>query len=618
MAEPAGYMRQMTTPAPVLVSDGELLARYRAGSADAFATLVSRHADWVCSVARRRVGDAHAAEDVTQIVMLAMAAKGRPDGRGSLARWLFATTRHTAANAVRARARRRRHEAAAAAAAAPRPSSDPAWSEVTGVLEAAVARLRRAERQAVLLRFYQQLSHADVAAALGLSEDAARKRVARAVGHLRRHLAARGVTLTSASLSSVLLAYCVAPARAGLAATITTRRPRPAAARTPWRWAAIAAGSTAVIAGVWWRMVHPPSVPAPAVARDLPAPIRPLVHTADPATRAAATPSLGDVIAAIDRTEHQFANVHVVRFETTTETRPTVDADWEPDGSRFAGSAWYGADRDGPQRIYYAAQTLPVEGNDGRTFTQTLDLSSDGRTVLDLSLGGGRRGGFGRARQARLSPVAGQSFLNAQSRFHTGVGYTMQYLASYGFELRPPTPSFAEVLRRLRDAGHVRPQVSLDTMNGSNVVHVGLPSPLTGDFWFDPARGFALVRSRTGLTLPGQSSVRTIDVQVLKPVSPGVWFPLRATLTAEASPGGSTRYTYRADDVVANDPAFDPATLRPAIPVGWRVTDERQQPPARYVVAADGSHLPMEIGQPVPRVPPADDVIPGGADQPAR
>ena len=59
-----------------MTPDGELLRRYLDGSEAAFAELVRRHINLVYRAAIRRVGgNAHAADDVTQKVFIALAQK---------------------------------------------------------------------------------------------------------------------------------------------------------------------------------------------------------------------------------------------------------------------------------------------------------------------------------------------------------------------------------------------------------------------------------------------------------------------------------------------------------------------------------------------------------------
>src|SRR5207247_9093388 len=72
------------------------------------------------------------------------------------------------------------------------------------------------------LRFYEGRNLREVGAALGASEDAAEKRVNRAVEKLRTFFAKRGVTASSAAVGVVLGANAVQAAPVGLAAAIST------------------------------------------------------------------------------------------------------------------------------------------------------------------------------------------------------------------------------------------------------------------------------------------------------------------------------------------------------------------------------------------------------------
>src|SRR5687767_2516529 len=187
------FRRRMATE----MTDGELLRRYaQAGpdADDAFTQLVRLHAGWVYAVARRRVGDRELAEDVAQAAFIVLAQKGkRLPAATPLAPWLFRVTCFAASRALRDESRRRRHEARVAADRtamtnrAQDTQEDHAmrWEQLAPVLDEAVESLRSADRHAVLLRFYQRRSLAEVGKSLGISEDAARKRVARALQRLR-------------------------------------------------------------------------------------------------------------------------------------------------------------------------------------------------------------------------------------------------------------------------------------------------------------------------------------------------------------------------------------------------------------------------------------------------
>ena len=204
-------------------NDAELLRQYAVGNShSAFAELVHRHIDLVYSVALRRVGgDAHSARDVAQTVFVALARNARSlTSRTTLAGWLYLTSKQQAAQLVRSERRRqtREHEAYAMNEIFNTPDID--WRQLRPVLDDTMQELSESEREAILLRYFEQRPFADVGRALLVSEDAARMRVDRALEKLRARLARRGVSSTAAALAAVL-GQQVAAAPANLATSIT-------------------------------------------------------------------------------------------------------------------------------------------------------------------------------------------------------------------------------------------------------------------------------------------------------------------------------------------------------------------------------------------------------------
>jgi len=208
-----------------MLDDRQLLRSYaREGSQTAFGELVARHVNLVYSAALRRSGgDEDSAKDVVQLVFTDLARKADSLPRNVvLPAWLHRATRFAAAQMLRTERRRqtREQEAVAMNALESEPARD--WAEIRPLLDEALDELGDADRDAVVLRFFEQRSLAQVGQALGATEDAARMRISRALDQLREALVRRGIFTTGTALSSVISANAVHAAPAGLAVTIST------------------------------------------------------------------------------------------------------------------------------------------------------------------------------------------------------------------------------------------------------------------------------------------------------------------------------------------------------------------------------------------------------------
>jgi len=205
--------------------DQQLLRRYvTEGSDAAFGELVQRHVNLVYSVALREVAtDSHLAEDVAQLVFVDLARKARWLPRNVvLAGWLHRATRFAARQILRGERRRRRREQEALAMNETHSNTEADWQQIRPVLDEALDGLNRADRDALVLRYFSQRSLAEVGVTLGTNEDAARKRIVRALAKLRNLLARRGVSTSTAALAAALSANAVHAAPAGLAVTLTS------------------------------------------------------------------------------------------------------------------------------------------------------------------------------------------------------------------------------------------------------------------------------------------------------------------------------------------------------------------------------------------------------------
>ena len=172
------------------VNDGELLRRHvEQGDEGAFAEVVQRHVNLVYATAKRLAnGDAHLAEDISQQVFTALARNARRlADHPTLAGWLHTATRHLVYKAIRTENRRRAREQELYTMQNIAAKPEVQWEKLQPVLDAAVAKLGDDERNAVLLRYFEDKSFREVGECIGLNEEAARKRVDRAVDKLRAH-----------------------------------------------------------------------------------------------------------------------------------------------------------------------------------------------------------------------------------------------------------------------------------------------------------------------------------------------------------------------------------------------------------------------------------------------
>lgn len=249
------------------MDDQQLLQEYTdRGSEEAFRALVDRYLGLVYSAAHRQVHDDGLAKDVSQAVFFLLARKaGGMPRQSRLSGWLYQTTCFVARRALRSENRRREREHLASAMHITEShTQDKSWNEVSQHLDWAMSRLGAKDRQALLVRYFEQRTHRDVAAELGVGEEAAKKRIQRALEKLRVLLSRAGVGVSLVALGTLLAEYSVQAAPGGLSACMVP----PTAASAggvavpsasvrlveetvrAWRWARLTWGAATSMIGV--------------------------------------------------------------------------------------------------------------------------------------------------------------------------------------------------------------------------------------------------------------------------------------------------------------------------------------------------------------------------------
>jgi RNA polymerase sigma factor (sigma-70 family) len=205
-------------------SDMDLVRAYaRDNSGAAFTELVHRHINLVYSVALRFTHNSEDAQDVTQAVFIILAQKAaRLRDRTILTGWLYETTRFVAAKLLRTKVRRQaREQEAYMQSTSNEPETDSVWRLLAPHLEEAMSGLGERDRTLLALRFYENKSGAEAAVLLGIREDAAHKRTARAVEKLRTFFGERGIALSAVAITSAVSGHSVQTAPVALAKSVT-------------------------------------------------------------------------------------------------------------------------------------------------------------------------------------------------------------------------------------------------------------------------------------------------------------------------------------------------------------------------------------------------------------
>jgi RNA polymerase sigma factor (sigma-70 family) len=207
------------------LTEGELIERFARGRDEAaFEILLARHGPMVLGICRQLLRDPHDVDDAFQATFLVLVRKAGTLRRGDLlGNWLYGVALRVARRARALSARRLVQvpldQAAVAAlersrgdqATVPEPDGPMPW------LHEEVAHLPETYRVAVVLCYFEGLTHDEAAQRLGCPIGTVKGRLARARDLLLRRLSRRGVTLSAAAFAAYL---AIPEARAAVPGTL--------------------------------------------------------------------------------------------------------------------------------------------------------------------------------------------------------------------------------------------------------------------------------------------------------------------------------------------------------------------------------------------------------------
>ena len=329
----AAFTRFLAAPTG---TDADLLRRFAdARDEAAFAELVRRHGGLVRGTARRLLGDAHAADDVTQAAFLLLARKAGSDGWGrTVGPWLY----QVACRLAR-KARGRRSVPVVPRQDAPAPPADPSvpmlWAEVRAALDAELGRLPATLRDPLILCYLEGQTRDVAAAAIGCTLAVLKGRLERGRVKLRLRLERRGLTL-AAGLAAVVADPGVPAVSAGAVAKLAAGGSVPPGVAAllggtlaGWKLATAAAvGLGAVVAGA---VAMTAAAPQPVPKPEAPKP----EAKAEPAVASSRVDVYGDALP-----DGVVARLGTFRFRPGATVQGVA---FSPDGRRVAswGDAMY-------------------------------------------------------------------------------------------------------------------------------------------------------------------------------------------------------------------------------------------------------------------------------------
>ncbi len=530
---------------------------------------VHRYLDLVYAAALRQMhGDANAAADVTQAVMIVLIKKCRagklPEERW-MAGWILNVTRNVVLQFRRAAARRTKHEKQVMRSDVDTDvsSSTAGEAELLAALDRAIAALGAVDREAVARRYLQDQSLAEIGAALGMSENTAGRRVARAVEKLRRILDPGGIKVSSAALVALLgvQAAVRAPAACASLATASSLSSE-IANQTLLRMtmaklatiAAIGIGTLFVLLGVVVAVIPPKEKEATtnpsAASSNSPQP-GPITLDSPAVLSGPSDSILQQVLAGLAENQKKLRSIHVVSSTMGAMYDPQQKRWLEP--SRAEGEAWAEAALPRRERaVVTHAQTRVMSGNGfGNLQDESFVEAWDGKTLFRQ---------FG----PPDSDPAGETFVTRYLKGDTllGADYSMQL--SWDIETAQDDRGPRTTIDRNPLAAATLSQMKLSARrvkwpSGTEAMElaVEIPDDSIGrreTFWFDPNRGYALLARQDVLSSKGvelHRITRRID-QLAEPL-PGVFYPAKAEMYWEQRGIPVIWGTFEAMKITANE-----------------------------------------------------------------
>jgi RNA polymerase sigma factor (sigma-70 family) len=174
--------------------------------------------DLVFATTFRGVHDLGTAQEIVQNVFIALARKAVwLRDKTSVAGWLHKTALLEVRSWWRADLRRRRREQTAIELGTTMKDEDSLLKALTGELDDGLLKLRKADREALMLRYFEGRTHREIGALLGAREDAVRMRIDKALARLTQFFRQRGYAVPAVATTASVLSRAAKAAPTGFA-----------------------------------------------------------------------------------------------------------------------------------------------------------------------------------------------------------------------------------------------------------------------------------------------------------------------------------------------------------------------------------------------------------------
>ncbi len=245
-------------------------------------------------------------------------------------------------------------------------------------------------------------------------------------------------------------------------------------------------------------------------------------------------------------------------------------------------TAWFGGGSEGKGRVDVHKEVLRWRDGAAPYVESSYSVGFDGKHGRVVHYTIGHSGKTFHIKEGGLLPDAPEQLMDGYLGSCTGARFSLQFF--FSDEDKKIGRTFSQFFRAATSAAALEAkafEVTHEEFQEVECIKFGSGEKERRphmNYWFDPARGFALL-GYDNISIREDGSKRIITslrVAKLKEVAPNIWWPTQVTsvMTPFEPNEPYQRYVYRASNVVANDPNFDKSIFTVPFPDGYLIDDK--------------------------------------------